>query len=240
MLNLDGSGREAEPATGRLQADVGAALKLFDGALKRAQRAPLKRAVVGARHGALVQALSRWAGRRQWNGRDVDDAVLARRCAGYWLGFPDRQTFPVTEAVGILAWVLAVRAGWQTRPHTEPFIERQRARGYAGRGKARMTSVRDDVSNEAARPWDVAGVSRATWYRRRSQRVRLKPTVGGLYELGEQLAGRRHGRFACARRGGPDSQERHHGTRSAGRECCEVAVEWADGCPGRGRITLTP
>ena len=63
LLNLDGSGREAEPATGRLQADVGAALKLFDGALKRAQRAPLKRAVVGARHGALVQALSRWAGR---------------------------------------------------------------------------------------------------------------------------------------------------------------------------------
>ena len=84
-----------------------------------------------------------------------------------------------SEAAGILAWVLAVRAGWQTRPHTERFIERQRARGYAGRGKARMASVRDDASNEAARPWDAAGGSRTTWYRRRSRRVKLKPTVGG-------------------------------------------------------------
>lgn len=186
LLNLDGRSRETETPTGRLRADVGAALKLFEGALKRARRATLKRAVVGARHGALVRELSRWAGRRQWNGRAVDDAVLACRCAGYWLGFPDRQTFPVTEAAGILAWVLAVRAGWQTQPHTEPFIERQRARGYAGRGKARMTSVRDDASNEAARPWDAAGVSRATWYRRRSRGMRLKPTVGGLYKRDEQ------------------------------------------------------
>ena len=133
-------------------------------------------AVVGGRHGALLRRVSMWGGRRQYNGVGVDDYFIALKCARYWAALPDRRTFPESEAAGILGWVLAQRPTWITdRVHTEAFLLAQQRRGRrggrAGLGRARVASVRDDASNEAAQPWVDAGVSRAWWYRMR-QRAR--------------------------------------------------------------------
>ena len=146
LLNLAGRGREAKAATGRLRVNLAAAGGLFEAALADERRAVLKQAVVGARHLALVGALSRWAGRRRWNGRVVDDASLARRCAGYWLGLPDRDAtahpFPESEAAGILAWLLSVRRQWLARPHSAGFLKAQAERGRT-LGQARSNAIRE-------------------------------------------------------------------------------------------------
>ena len=90
--------------------------------------------------------LNRGAGRRQWNGRAVDDALLAARCAGYWLGLPDRAAtahpFPESEAAGILAWLLSVRRRWLERPHTDDWRKVQAKRGRTS-GQARASAIRE-------------------------------------------------------------------------------------------------
>ena len=113
--------------------------------------------------------MSRWGGRRQWNGRPIDDDWLTGRCVAYWLGMPDRRSFPEVEAAGILAWALAARPRWLSRPHTARFIDTQRERGSMGAGVARLASLFDDASNEASKPWQAEGVSRRTWYYRRTK-----------------------------------------------------------------------
>ena len=163
LLNLDRH-RIAERSVRRVVARIAAALELFYRALPSAAARPLKGAAVGCRHPSMVRAMARWGGRRTWNGRTVDDDWLAGRCASYWLGMPDRRTFGEVEAAGILAWVMAARRRWLARPHRQAFIDTQRARG----SRVQHNSLFDTMTNEAARPWEPEGVSRATWYRRRA------------------------------------------------------------------------
>ena len=167
LLNLDRD-RIAERSVRRVVGRIAQAFDLFDRALSRATAHALKGVAVGNRHPSMVRAMSRWGGRRTWNGRTVDDDWLAGRCASYWLGMPDRRTFGEVEAAGILAWALSARRRWLARPHTQAFIATQRARALRQTGKARVDSLFDTLSNEAARPWDAEGMSRRTWYRRRA------------------------------------------------------------------------
>ena len=125
---------------------------------------------MGGRHGLMVRRLSKWGGRRTWQGVTVDDYWIALRCAAYWLGLPDRETFSEREAAGILDWTLRMRPGWVTdRVHAEAWLKRQQERARQQTGRARRASVRTDASNEAWRPWEAEGISRRTWYRRRAR-----------------------------------------------------------------------
>ena len=170
LLNIEGH-RKAERAARRVLVNVAGALMRFEAALPGATPHALKGAAVGNRHPTMVRAMSRWGGRRQWNGRPIDESWLATRCAAYWLGMPDRRTFGEVEAAGILAWVLSARRRWLARAHRPEFIDQQRERGSMGAGVARAASLLDTMSNESARPWKAAGVSRRWWYelRRRAQ-----------------------------------------------------------------------
>ena len=131
LLNIAGH-RKGERAARRVLVNVAAALTRFEAALPGATPHTLKGAAVGTRHPALVLAMSRWGGRRQWNGRPIDESWLAGRCAAYFLGMPDRRTFGEVEAAGILAWVLSARRRWLARPHRPEFIDLQRERGGMG------------------------------------------------------------------------------------------------------------
>ena len=131
LLNIEGH-RKAERAARRVLVNVAGALVRFEAALPGATSHALKGAEVGNRHPALVRAMSRWGGRRQWNGRPIDEIWLAGRCAAYWLGMPDRRTFGEVEAAGILAWVLSARRRWLAQAHRPEFIDLQRERGSMG------------------------------------------------------------------------------------------------------------
>ena len=131
LLNIEGH-RKADRAARGVLVNVAGALMRLEAALPGATSHALKGAAVGRRHPALVQAMARWGGRRQWNGRPIDADWLAGRCAAYWLGMPDRRTFGEVEAAGILAWVLSARRRWLAQAHRPEFIERQRERGSMG------------------------------------------------------------------------------------------------------------
>ena len=181
LLDIEGH-RKNERASRRVLVNVASALVRFEAALPGATAHALKGAAVGTRHPALVQAMARWGGRQTWNGRPIDADWLAGRCAAYWLGMPDRRTFGEVEAAGILAWVLSARRLWLARAHRPEFIDKQRERGRMGKGrtfdgKARA-SLLDTMPNEAARPWEAAGVHRATWYRRRARAGRATNANG--------------------------------------------------------------
>ena len=119
---------------------------------------------VGSRHGALVMRVVRWAGRRTWNGRPVHDAFIAARAAAYWLGLPNKETFPESEAVGVLGWALSIRARLHAQPHDPRWLARQAERGRMGGAASGV--VRWAGSLTERQPWADLGVSRATWYRR--------------------------------------------------------------------------
>ena len=84
---------------------------------------------------------------------------------------------PLPDADVRATWrsVCRYRVGWRARGHDPRWLAKQastgRKGGAAGKGKARPASLFDSISNEAARPWDAEGVSRAWWYRKR-QRAR--------------------------------------------------------------------
>ena len=125
-------------------------------------------AAPGQRHVALVRRVTSWAGRRTWNTAEVNDSYIAARCAAYWMGLRDRQTFPEDEAVGVLSWALATRERMQAQPHTPEFLVKQAVVGRMGKGVPRSASLFDDMTTEQARPWEAEGVSRRTWYRHQS------------------------------------------------------------------------
>ncbi|MDE0385815.1 MAG: replication initiation protein [Defluviicoccus sp.] len=56
--------------------------------------------------------------------------------------------------------------GW----HKPAWIERQKARSAKQTGQARKRSASPEGSNEVLKPWEMEGISRRTWYRRRAAR----------------------------------------------------------------------
>ena len=100
----------------------------------------------GQRHVTLVRRTTSWAGRRTWNKAPVTPEFIARRCAAYWLGFPERETFEEDEAVGVLSWALATRERMQSQPHSPAFLAKQATVGRIGgvaSGVARRTGTAD-------------------------------------------------------------------------------------------------
>ena len=80
----------------------------------------------------------------------------------------------LNEVRDVLRHVYRYREQWWARGHQPAFIERQRHRARAGRGRIFMgptrASANSEGNNEALRPWDAAGISRRTWYRERAKR----------------------------------------------------------------------
>ena len=76
---------------------------------------------------------------------------------------------PWAEA-GWLAYALATWFGSHAG-RADGSSTSQAWRSRRQQGKARVDSLFNDVSNEKAKPWEVDGISRAWWYRKR-QRAR--------------------------------------------------------------------
>lgn len=74
-----------------------------------------------------------------------------------------KPPLPDAEVGSIARSIERYRAKWAARGwHCPRWLSRQAARGRAS-GRARS-----EGSNEALRPWEAEGISRATWYRRRA------------------------------------------------------------------------
>ena len=109
-----------------------------------------------------------------------DDGLLT------WARTLNREfSVPLSDAEvrGIWRSVCRYRARWRTQGHQQAFLFRQTARGRKGgtaSGVARRAGTPLEYDRE---PWESAGVSRATWYRRAktggeslgAKVVRLKP-----------------------------------------------------------------
>ena len=113
----------------------------------------------------LFRAGMRWAGRKCNEHLDVLPALMAVNQE-----FP--HPLPLAELQATARQIERYRARWIARGwHCPRWIARQEARGRKG-GQA-SGRARRPGSNEAQRPWEAEGVSRATWYRRR-RRLRLE------------------------------------------------------------------
>ena len=135
----------------------------------RAKRAKLESAT--ERNVTLFQELCHFAGRL---GRSVYDIEReADRINASFL--PLLPPLGTNEVRGVINSVLRYRARWERRAHSPVFIEDQRRRGRLALGRPRGGSVSKAVSNEAIKVWDLLGLSRAAWYRRRAaQRERIR------------------------------------------------------------------
>ena len=103
----------------------------------------------------LFEAGCRWAGRKA-------NANLAPLAALLVVNQDFAHPLPLSEVRATARSIEKYRSRWAARGwHTPRWIARQAARGRAS-GEAR----RKDCF-EATRPWEAAGVSRRTWYRRR-------------------------------------------------------------------------
>ena len=111
----------------------------------------------------LYEALMRWAGSLANAGIPVLPEAIARNQQF-------SRPLPISEVQAIARSVEKSRAVWAAHDwHTPKWLELQAARGRMGKGKPRQASLFDYASNEETRPWEAEGVSRATWYRRRSE-----------------------------------------------------------------------
>ena len=84
----------------------------------------------GQRHTRLVWAACRWAGRRTWNGRDLDDDWLIRHLWRLAIGMDNR--LPEDEVAGIVGWCVSMRPLFRAMPHTPQWLATQAARGKRG------------------------------------------------------------------------------------------------------------
>lgn len=144
-------------------------------------RRPARQKLVSAagRNVALFTMLCRFAGRLSRSLYEVERE--ADRINRSFL-----PPFDANEVRDVINHVHRYRARWQPHGHQPAFIERQRRRGRAGRGRIFLgvtrASASREANNEALRPWEAAGISRATWYRNRAterragEGVRLMPT----------------------------------------------------------------
>ena len=125
-------------------------------------RGPSRQRLVSAagRNVTLFQELCRFAGRL---GRSVYDVEReAGRINASFL--PELPPLGTNEVRGVIDSVLRYRARWQHRQHSQRFIERQRRRGRAARGRPRAGSVSKAMSNEAIKVWNLLGWGRTAWF----------------------------------------------------------------------------
>ena len=124
----------------------------------------------------LFEAGCRWAGRPMNKNLTVLPALMA-------VNQDFAHPLPQSEVQATARSIEKYRKRWASRGwHCPRWIARQAARSAKQTGRARKRSASPDGSNEALRPWDAEGVSRATWYRRRKDRRETIPNTdkGGL------------------------------------------------------------
>ena len=125
----------------------------------------------------LFRDLMAWAGRRV-NARL--SVLAAAQVRNQEFAYP----LSVAEVAGIARHVERYRARWAVRGwHAKLFIGRQRARAKKQTGRAMKASASSFGSNEALRPWEAEGISRASWYRRRQHMIPLHVVVFSLPEF---------------------------------------------------------
>ena len=131
------------------------------------QKPKIPRTGIG-RNVSIFESLMTWAG-------SPSNAGIAVLAAAHVQNekYRDHPLGPLDlgELSGIAKSVERYRARWAARGwHRPAWIERQAARGRRPkRGKLRASADPNKGTNEALRPWEAEGVSRATWYRRRMQ-----------------------------------------------------------------------
>ena len=113
----------------------------------------------------LFEAGMRWAGRKANERLPVLPALMV-------VNQEFDHPLPPSEVQATARQIEKYRKRWMARGwHCPRWIARQEARGRKG-GQA-SGRARRPGSNEALRPWEAEGVSRATWYRHR-RRLRLE------------------------------------------------------------------
>ena len=135
-------------------------------------RAPtVTRAGIG-RNCDLFAALMRWAGRSENRGVAVLAAALV---ANQEFTAP----LPLSEVRATARMVEKYRAAWLARGwHCPRWIARQAARGRKSKGGGRPRLYEPGLE-----PWTLEGISRATWYRHRSetkQPTQVVPLLGAV------------------------------------------------------------
>ena len=116
---------------------------------------------------------------RRWPGGPVDVQAFVARVEALTAAALDAMPtprLPWSEA-GWLAYALATWFGSHAG-RADGSSTSQAWRGRRNKGQGREASLFDDMSNEAARPWDAEGVSRRTWYRRRAGAKTAGETLG--------------------------------------------------------------
>ena len=109
----------------------------------------------------LFEAGIRWAGQAANSALPLLPALMV-------VNQDFEHPLPLSEVQATARSIEKYRKRWAARGwHCPRWIARQAARSAKQTGKARKRSVSPEGSNEARRPWDAEGVSRATWYRRR-------------------------------------------------------------------------
>ena len=134
-------------------------------------------ATIGTRNNALFLALQQWALPRE-TGHSLADwerAVVEQARA---LNATMRDPLADYEVAATGRSVAGWRWGLPASAHAAAFRALQAERGRAGRGESKAKGGRtgkrkaDPASARSTRPWEAAGVSRATWYRRKKGAVR--------------------------------------------------------------------
>ena len=116
-----------------------------------------------------------WAGQADLeHGPGYHAEFIAGRCTSRrtWMGLRIGRRSPRCRGCRRPAGHSQIRERMQAQPHTPEFLVKQAVVGRMGKGAPRAASLFDDQTNEDARPWEAAGVSRAWWYRKR-QRQRV-------------------------------------------------------------------
>ena len=144
--------------------DLGTALPF------RWMRPKLTHTVVGRNHD-LFMATCRGASADM----EVSALTIAQRLNAVIAEEHGKPPLGDNEVAGIARSVERYRIGWR-RGHAPRWLARQAARGR--KGGLRSGAVRREGSNELLRPWELDGVSRRTWYRRRARNLALEANTG--------------------------------------------------------------
>ena len=138
---------------------------------------PDKSASIGTRNNALFLALQQWALPRETghSRADWERAVVEQARA---LNATMRDPLADYEVAATGRSVAGWRWGLPASAHAAAFRALQAERGRAGHGESKAKGGRagkrkaDPASARSTRPWEAAGVSRATWYRRKKGALR--------------------------------------------------------------------
>ena len=132
-------------------------------------RAPKIKATGIGRNNDIHIAALRWAGQDRNSSYDVLPAVMI-------LNAELAEPLPLSEIRAIARSVEKYRARWAANAwHKPAWLRKQAWRGRRGGLKGGLKpsngpvrqSAQQDVTNEAAKPWDDDGISRRWWYEKR-------------------------------------------------------------------------